>query len=48
MVGPSGAPFLQHVEFRVCDIPMTVQETISIAALFQGICAKLYKLVCKT
>jgi len=23
---------------------MTVQETISIAALFQGICAKLYKL----
>jgi len=37
-------PFFNTVEFRVCDIPMTVQETISIAALFQGICAKLYKL----
>ncbi len=37
-------PFFNTVEFRVCDIPMTVQETISIAALFQAICAKLYKL----
>lgn len=37
-------PFFNTVEFRICDIPMTVQETISIAALFQGICAKLYKL----
>ena len=25
-------------------MPLTVQETITIAALFQGICAKLYKL----
>jgi carboxylate-amine ligase len=25
-------------------VPLTVQETITIAALFQGICAKLYKL----
>jgi carboxylate-amine ligase len=37
-------PFFNTVEFRICDIPMTVQETISIAALFQAICAKLYKL----
>ena len=37
-------PFFNTVEFRICDIPMTVQETITIAALFQGICAKLYKL----
>lgn len=37
-------PFFNTVEFRVCDIPMTVQETITIAALFQAICAKLYKL----
>ena len=37
-------PFFNTVEFRVCDIPMTVQETISIAALFQAICAKIYKL----
>ena len=37
-------PFFNTVEFRICDVPMTVQETIAIAALFQGICAKLYKL----
>ena len=37
-------PFFNTVEFRICDIPMTVQETISIAALFQAICAKIYKL----
>jgi glutamate---cysteine ligase / carboxylate-amine ligase len=37
-------PFFNTVEFRVCDIPMTVHETITIAALFQAICAKLYKL----
>lgn len=37
-------PFFNTVEFRICDVPMTVLETITIAALFQGICAKLYKL----
>ncbi len=37
-------PFFNTVEFRICDVPMTVNETIAIAALFQGICAKLYKL----
>lgn len=37
-------PFFNTVEFRICDVPMTVIETITIAALFQGICAKLYKL----
>src|SRR5687768_4049684 len=37
-------PFFNTVEFRICDVPMTVQETISIAALFQGVCAKIYKL----
>lgn len=37
-------PFFNTVEFRICDIPMTVHETIAIAALFQAICAKLYKL----
>ncbi len=37
-------PFFNTVEFRICDIPMTVMETITIAALFQAICAKLYKL----
>ena len=37
-------PFFNTVEFRICDVPMTVDETIAIAALFQAICAKLYKL----
>ena len=37
-------PFFNTVEFRICDVPMTVSETIAIAALFQAICAKIYKL----
>src|SRR6185312_16372362 len=37
-------PFFNTVEFRICDVTLTVHETITIAALFQGICAKLYKL----
>ncbi|CAN5642948.1 carboxylate-amine ligase [soil metagenome] len=37
-------PFFNTVEFRICDIPMTVQETIAITALFQAICAKIHKL----
>ncbi len=37
-------PFFDTVEFRICDVPMTVDETITIAALFQAICAKIYKL----
>jgi glutamate---cysteine ligase / carboxylate-amine ligase len=37
-------PFFNTVEFRVCDIPMTVNETIAIAALFQAICARIYML----
>lgn len=37
-------PFFNTVEFRICDVPMTVHETIVIAALFQAICAKIYKL----
>ncbi len=37
-------PFFNTVEFRICDIPMTVQETIALTALFQGVCAKIYKL----
>lgn len=37
-------PFFNTVEFRICDVPLTVTETIAIAALFQAICAKLYKL----
>jgi len=37
-------PFFNTVEFRICDVPMTVNETIAIAALFQALVAKLYKL----
>ncbi|NDC79039.1 MAG: YbdK family carboxylate-amine ligase [Chitinophagia bacterium] len=37
-------PFYGTVEFRVCDVPMTIDESIAIAALFQCICAKLFKL----
>jgi carboxylate-amine ligase len=32
------------LEYRICDIPMRLDETIAIAALFQAITAKLYKL----
>lgn len=37
-------PFFNTVEFRICDIPMTADETIAIAALFQAICARIYML----
>ncbi|WP_343704023.1 carboxylate-amine ligase [Chitinophaga sp.] len=37
-------PFFDTVEFRICDVPLTVQETITLAALFQAVCAKIYKL----
>jgi glutamate---cysteine ligase / carboxylate-amine ligase len=37
-------PFFETIEFRVCDIPMRLQETVTIAALVQAICVKLYKL----
>ncbi|MBM3463885.1 MAG: carboxylate-amine ligase [Armatimonadetes bacterium] len=32
------------IEFRICDIPMFAEETITLAALFQAIVAKLVKL----
>ena len=37
-------PFFNTLEFRVCDIPMRVEETIALAALIQATIAKLYKL----
>jgi glutamate---cysteine ligase / carboxylate-amine ligase len=37
-------PFFNTVEFRICDVPMTVPETIAIAALFQAVSVKIYKL----
>jgi glutamate---cysteine ligase / carboxylate-amine ligase len=37
-------PFFNTVEFRICDVPLTVDESIAITALFQAICVKIYKL----
>jgi carboxylate-amine ligase len=37
-------PFFDTIEFRVCDVPMRVDETVAIAALIQAICAKLFQL----
>jgi carboxylate-amine ligase len=38
-------PFFPTLEFRICDIPTRVDDTIAIAALFQAIVAKLSKLI---
>lgn len=38
-------PFFNTLEFRMCDIPMRVEETIALAALMQAIIAKLVKLM---
>ncbi len=37
-------PFFNTVEFRICDIPLTVDETITLASLFQAVCARIYML----
>ena len=37
-------PFFETIEFRICDCPMLVDETMAFVALFQALCAKLYKL----
>ena len=37
-------PFFDTLEFRICDIPMRVDETIALAALIQATVAKLYRL----
>src|SRR5579864_7822088 len=37
-------PFFSTLEFRVCDIPMRLDETVALAALIQATLAKLYKL----
>jgi carboxylate-amine ligase len=37
-------PFFPTLEVRICDVPLTIEETLSIAALIQALVAKLYKL----
>ncbi len=38
-------PNFNTVEFRVCDVPMRVDETIALAAVMQALVVKLYKLM---
>ncbi len=38
-------PLFPTLEFRICDIPTRVDDTIAVAALFQAIVAKLYILM---
>src|SRR5438046_2491239 len=40
-------PFFPTLEYRVCDVPMRIDETICFAALFQAITKKLYNLYAK-
>lgn len=37
-------PHFPTLEFRVCDLPLRVDETVALAALIQATVAKLYKL----
>lgn len=38
-------PYFDTLEFRICDVPLRMDETIAIAAMFQAIVAKLHKLI---
>jgi carboxylate-amine ligase len=38
-------PFFPTLEFRICDIPTRVDDTVAIAALFQAMVAKVNKLL---
>jgi glutamate---cysteine ligase / carboxylate-amine ligase len=38
-------PFFNTIEFRICDVPLLVDETIALAAVMQALIAKLYKLM---
>ena len=38
-------PFFPTLEFRICDIPTRVDDTVAIAGLFQAIVAKLTRLI---
>jgi carboxylate-amine ligase len=37
-------PFFDTIEFRICDVPLLVEETIAITAIFQALVVKLYRL----
>ncbi len=38
-------PFFDTLEYRICDVPMRVDETVALAALMQAITAKVAKLI---
>lgn len=38
-------PFFNTLEFRICDVQMTIDETIALAALIQAVVVKLHKLI---
>ncbi|MCS6916792.1 MAG: carboxylate-amine ligase [Chitinophagales bacterium] len=38
-------PTYPTVEFRICDVPMRIDETIALAAIMQAVVAKQYKLM---
>ncbi len=38
-------PVFNTLEFRICDIPLRVDETIVLAAIMQAVVAKLHKLI---
>jgi carboxylate-amine ligase len=40
-------PFFPTLEYRICDVPMRIDETICFAALFQAITKKLFNLYAK-
>jgi carboxylate-amine ligase len=37
-------PFFPTLEYRICDVPMRVDETLCFAALFQALTVKLYRI----
>lgn len=37
-------PFYPTIEFRICDMPLCLEETLCLAALMQSLVAKIYKL----
>jgi carboxylate-amine ligase len=37
-------PFFPTIEVRICDVPLTIQDTVCITALIQATVAKLHKL----
>jgi len=38
-------PYFNTLEFRICDIPMRLDETICLTAIMQAVVAKLHKLI---